>query len=100
MAFYRVVLFCSGRVIFSMESNPNIGAAAGPESVPNMKPNEKQHSLGDRRTSGSPEFFSDRVRSLLRATKAELERTRGRQLSYEELGWYAQQAGSTAFDKL
>jgi hypothetical protein len=41
-----------------------------------------------------------RARFLLRATKAELEKMRGRTLTYEELGHYAGQAASTVFKRL
>lgn len=45
-------------------------------------------------------FTSTRARSLLRATKCEMERQLHRSLSYAELGCYAGQAASTVFDKL
>ena len=58
-------------------------------SAPNVKP--------------KPETNSDRLargRTLLRDTKLALEQFQHREISFEELGRYAGQAGSTVFDKL
>ncbi len=61
----------------------------------------KQQVSAPSRISIPPSVYRpDRVRSLLFATKLELERFHGRELTFDELGRFAGQAASTAFDKL
>ena len=56
-------------------------------------------SFAHRAAVTGADYQPDRARPLMRAIKGELELLRGRAVSYEELGGYVGQAGSTVFDK-
>jgi hypothetical protein len=69
------------------------------ETAANTKQMETKTASDKQASTGIAAYHPDRVRSLMRGIKAELECLHGRRIPLDELGYYVDRSASTVFDK-